>query len=342
MIIRTIIRILAAVLLLGGAAALAWTLRDFYLFLHKPLTESVDVTIEPGWGPVRVSQALAKHGVIGNPLWFRLLNRYHGQGFLLSGHYRFEVGETPILVLQRLRSGAVVRNLRILIQEGLTLLEIGQVLAQAGWPKAPKILQDPGLPRRLGWFRDHLEGGLFPDTYFFDVGDPLEKLLTRMVQRTILVLEEEWAGRDPGFPLDPYQTLVLASVVEEETGIAGERSHVSGVFLNRLRLGMKLQSDPTVIYGLLPGFDGNLTRVHLRTPGPYNSYTQKGLPPTPICSPGRAAIHGVVHPDSTGDLYFVARGDGTGTHVFAETLGTHQANVRQFQLRGPRGNDRGQ
>jgi UPF0755 protein len=188
------------------------------------------------------------------------------------------------------------------------------------------------LPQRLGLDTDWAEGRLFPDTYHFARGTADVAFLRRAAAAMDAVLDEEWRQRAPGLPYqNPLEALVMASIIEKETGVAEERAVIAGVFVNRLRLGMRLQTDPTVIYGLGTRFDGNLRRQDLLEDTPYNTYTRAGLPPTPICMPGRASIHAALQPAQTKALFFVSRGDGS--HEFSETLEQHNAAVARYQLR---------
>ena len=190
------------------------------------------------------------------------------------------------------------------------------------------------LMQRIGIEDDNPEGWLFPDTYLFDRGTSDVEILSRAHRRMREVLDEEWAKREQGLPLEtPYQALTLASIVEKETGLASERPQIAGVFVRRLQKGMKLQTDPTVIYGMGDDFDGNIRREDLTRPTPYNTYVIQGLPPTPIALPGREAINAVLHPADGDALYFVARGDGS--HHFSATLDEHNCAVRHYQLNKP-------
>jgi UPF0755 protein len=189
------------------------------------------------------------------------------------------------------------------------------------------------LASSLGLGERSAEGMLFPDTYLFPRGTSDEALLRQAKQRLESVLAAAWEARQPGLPLaDPYEALILASIVEKETGAPDERPLIAGVFVNRLRLGMRLQTDPTVIYGLGAGFDGNLRRADLQRDTEYNTYTRAGLPPSPIALAGRAAIEAVTQPADTDALYFVATGLGDGRHRFARTLAEHNANVSRYIL----------
>ncbi|MBF0369009.1 MAG: endolytic transglycosylase MltG [Magnetococcales bacterium] len=316
-------------LLLGGGVAAGFLTDRFFDFMDTPLAAPVELTIDSGWGVHQAARALEKEGVVTSARWFSLLARFYGEGYIQAGEYRFPAGETPLDHLERLREGKVVSH-RLTLPEGFSVREVGQVLEQRGWSGALAFLEDPESPKKLGLDAPSLEGWLFPETYFFKKGDTAQQLIARMVAMTRVVLDEEWRGREKGITLTPYDGLILASIIEKETGNGNERQRISGVFHNRLKKRMLLQSDPTVIYGI-PNFDGNITRKHLRTPTPFNTYTSRGLPPTPICNSGRAAIHAAFHPQKSNELFFVARSDGSGTHVFSRTLAAHERNVDRYQ-----------
>ncbi|KJS28084.1 MAG: aminodeoxychorismate lyase, partial [Pseudomonas sp. BRH_c35] len=193
-------------------------------------------------------------------------------------------------------------------------------------------LTDAEIMSRIGASGQHPEGRFFPDTYRFTRGTSDADLLRRAYARLEQVLEEEWQQRAEGLPYkDAYQALIMASIIEKETGVPGERGEIAGVFVRRLARGMLLQTDPTVIYGMGEKYKGRITRTDLRTPTPYNTYTNAGLPPTPIAMVGREAIHAALHPADGTSLYFVARGDGS--HVFSDTLNQHNRAVREYQLK---------
>jgi UPF0755 protein len=316
--------VLALGVLMGGLL-LAW---QFWRFWEWPVPRNVEVTLTKGIGLTAISRILEAQEVISSANWFFLVaHATRGAGFLQAGEYHFEAGLTPPAILSRLRQGAVIRH-RLVVLEGWRLNDIGQAMTQAGLADAQTLLRDPKLPKILGLENTSLEGWLFPDTYFFTRDERTRTLLARMVRHMRVILDQEWANRPPQTTLTPYQTLILASIIEKETGHPMERGHISAVFHNRLRLAMRLQSDPTVIYGI-PDFDGDITRTHLRTPTDYNTYIRQGLPPTPICSPGQAALRAALHPDQSSDLYFVARGDGT--HAFSKTFREHRKNVDWYQ-----------
>jgi UPF0755 protein len=216
--------------------------------------------------------------------------------------------------------------------EGWTFKDMRAALAQA--ERLQKVTGEwtsEQVMAAVGTEGEHPEGRFFPDTYAFTSSETDLDLLKRAFNRMETVLAEEWAAREEGLPYDnPYEALIMASIVERETGAPHEREQVAGVFVRRLQKGMRLQTDPTVIYGMGDSYQGRIGRKDLRTHTPYNTYRINGLPPTPIALPGREAIHAALHPDDGDALYFVARGDGT--HKFSRTLAEHQKAVREFQL----------
>jgi UPF0755 protein len=251
---------------------------------------------------------------------------------LQVGEYALGHGMTPSTLLAKLEEGRVIQH-RFTVVEGWNFRELRLALA------AETALEQtlPGLPdeevmRRLGAGAEHPEGRFLPETYHYTRGISDLDMLKRTYLAMRTALDAAWQERASDLPFStPYEALVLASIIEKETGVARERPEISGVFVRRMRLGMKLQTDPTVIYGIGTSFDGNLTRRHLQTPTPYNTYTQFGLPPTPIALPGRAAIEAALNPAPGETLYFVARGDGS--HVFSRSLAEHNRAVAQYQLR---------
>ena len=259
---------------------------------------------------------------------------------LQAGEYRLAAGETLAGLLARLLTGdVVVHSFRIAegsrIADVLKALEADQRLARTlGAARPETLLADLGL--ELAAPGAHGEGWFFPDTYSFTAGSEDRSLLLRAHAKMIEELDAAWADRSPGLPYgNRYEALIAASLVEKETSRAEDRAHVSQVFAARLKRNMRLQADPTVIYGLGEQFDGDLTRAHLRQPTPYNTYAHKGLPPTPIALPGRAALAAALHPSGADYLYFVARGDGSSE--FSATLDAHNRAVRRFQLNRSRG-----
>lgn len=279
-----------------------------------------------------VARQLADARVVSSSLGFRLLARLRGDaGRLQAGEYRFAEGATPGAILERLVAGDVLRH-RVTIPEGWTLAEIAKRLAAAELTNRRAFLAratDPAFIHALGVDAPSLEGYLFPETYTFvrgmTPGQEIRAMFAELEDHLSPPLLK--AARARG--LNRRQLLTLASIIQKEAGSAAEMPQIAGVFYNRLRRGMPLQSDPTVIYGL-KNFDGNLTRRDLEAPTPYNTYCIRGLPPGPIASPGMAALQAAAHPAQNDYLYFVARGDGT--HAFSRTLREHDRAVRRYQL----------
>jgi UPF0755 protein len=316
-------------LLAGGAiAAYAW----WWLKQPMPLAQpTVEITIEPGTAPRRVAQQWVDAGVqVPADLlyaWFRLSGR---SPQIRAGTYEIGRGTTPRLLLDiLLRGDEAMYTVRFI--EGWTFAQLRAALATAPSLKHDsKDMSEAQLMAAIGVPGQRAEGRFFPDTYAYGrkVSDlvVLRQAYAAMQRR----LESAWAERTPDLPLASIEDLLtLASIVEKETGIEGDRTKVASVFVNRLRVGMPLQTDPTVIYGLGPAFDGNLRKRDLLADGPYNTYTRKGLPPTPIALPGAASIKATAQPAASKWLYFVARGDGSS--VFSENLADHNRAVNQYQ-----------
>lgn len=326
----------ALVTLILIAAVVAGSLWVHYqTFIQTPVAVSGDrlvFEVQRGAGLRVVAQKLVDIGVLRDPYAFLALAYQTDRvGRLKAGEYEIRPETTPPQLLDLLTSGRV-------IQYPLTLVE-GRTFRQALAAIAANpilvadigVLTDEEIMTRIGHPGTHPEGRLFPDTYLFPRGMGALDLVKRAYGRMETVLAEEWDKRAQGLPFkDPYEALILASIVEKETGLAAERPEIAGVFVRRMRTGMKLQTDPTVIYGLGAAFDGNLRHADLTTDTPYNTYTRGGLPPTPIALPGREAIHAVLHPAGGDSLYFVAKGDGG--HAFSPTLDEHNRAVRRYQL----------
>lgn len=282
-----------------------------------PSARLTTVIVPKGATGAEIATKLHDAGVLSDVWLFRLMARF-GAKPIKAGEYAFAAGIPLAALLEQMREGrTVVRKLTL--PEGWTAQQAAELLAAA-----------EGL---TGTMAVPAEGSLLPQTYHYSYGDGRDALLRRMAKAMDETLEQLWQARDPNVPLtDKAQALVLASLVERETGMEGERAHIAGVFLNRLKLGMRLQSDPTVVYAVSGGrgvLSRPLTRDDLQTPSPYNTYVQDGLPPGPIANPGRAALEAVLHPAASDDLYFVA--DGSGGHVFARTLEDHNRNVAKWR-----------
>ncbi|MGB0955898.1 MAG: endolytic transglycosylase MltG [Panacagrimonas sp.] len=327
-----------ALLLLLFIAALAWLLTDARDQLHAPLRIDGELRIEVAAGArlrdaiaqLQQAEALASdRQAIYLELWARLTG---DAGRIKSGEYRIEAGNTALSVLRLWVDGAVVLHELQLIEgtrfaDALNLVRAHPQLEQTLEGKSAEAIM-----RILGRDGQHPEGRLFPDTYRFPKRTRDVDFLRRAMSAMDAVLAQEWEKRAEDLPYDNAdQALIMASIIEKETGKPEERQQIAGVFVRRLNKGMRLQTDPTIIYGLGDAFDGNLRKKDLLTDQPYNSYTRHGLPPSPICLPGRAAIHAALHPADGDALFFVSRGDGS--HQFSATLKAHERAVRIYQLK---------
>jgi UPF0755 protein len=260
-----------------------------------------------------------------------LIARVQGQaGTIKAGSYVLEGAVTPLNLLSKITQGDTVLG-KVAFIEGWNFQALRRsVAAHPNLRHDTLAMSDADLLLAIGATEAHLEGLLFPDTYFFDQGSSELALYKRAYMAMQHHLQTEWAQRAPVLPYSsPYEALIMASIIEKETGAAEERRLIASVFINRLRLGMRLQTDPTVIYGLGTGFDGNLRRVDLTSDTPYNTYTRSGLPPTPIASPGLASLQAALNPETSKALYFVAKGNGR--HVFSENLDAHNRAVARYQ-----------
>lgn len=318
----------AVAAMLGGAAA--WWLAQ-PLRLSAP---SLELEVEPGTSPRGVAQAVVEAGVQTDArllyYWFRLSQQDRQ---IRAGNYELTTGVTPRSLLQKLVRGE--ESLRaITFVEGWTFRQVRAQIARDEFLKHDtQQMTDAEIMTALGKPGVAAEGMFFPDTYTFAKGSSELAVLRRALHAMERRLDEVWAQRTPDSPLKtPYEALILASIVEKETGRSTDRGQIAGVFANRLRIGMRLQTDPTVIYGLGEAFDGNLRRRDLQTDTPWNTYTRAGLPPTPIALPGKESLLAAVRPESTKAYYFVARGDGS-SH-FSATLDEHNRAVNRYQRGG--------
>ena len=329
-------RALAWLLLLMAVATTALVTWRWYT---RPLAmpgERVEVRVAPGAHARAIANALVQAGLDINPDAFIAAARAAGATqSLRAGRYEFTRGMNIAAVIDKLKRGEVLRE-RLTLVEGWTVREIRAALAKVPELKPDSAaLSDAALLAAVGADEKHAEGLFAPDTYVFDPGTSDLEIWRQAYRAQAAALNKAWTARAPDLPLkSPYEALILASIIEKETGQGNERAQIAAVFINRLRRGMLLQTDPTVIYGLGEKFDGNLRKRDLTTDGPYNTYTRAGLPPTPIAAPGRAALLAAVNPADSRALYFVARGDGTSQ--FSETLAEHNRAVVRYQLRGSR------
>ncbi|MDP4567651.1 endolytic transglycosylase MltG [Pseudomonas sp. LPH60] len=316
-------------LLLGVSA---WKLHSA---LEQPLNLSQEqlLDVPAGSTPTGTFNRLQADGVIQDAFWLRLYWRFNLPGQPLhSGEYRMTPGMTAEGLIGLWQRGEVVQYSLTLV-EGWTFRQVRSALAKSDKLQQTLTgLSDSQVMEKLGHGGVFPEGRFFPDTYRFVRGMTDAELLEKAYDRLDDVLAKEWSRRADDAPYsDPYQALIMASLVEKETGVPHERGQIAGVFVRRMQIGMLLQTDPTVIYGLGERYNGKLTRAHLKEATPYNTYVIAGLPPTPIAMVGREAIHAALNPVPGKSLYFVARGDGS--HVFSDDLDAHNSAVREFQLK---------
>jgi UPF0755 protein len=320
--------LLILVLLAGGIGGAG------YWWLDHPLpmtSDAVDLSIDPNTSARGVAEVVARSGVDVSPLLLHIWFRLSGDARMIrAGSYEIERGTTPRSLLRKLvRGEESLRSLTLV--EGWTFRQLRAALAKAPDLRAETAeLSDADIMERLGRMGQHPEGRFFPDTYSYAKGSSDLKLLALAMRTMDRHLQAAWQHRAPDSPLQtPEQALILASIIEKETGHGADRALIAGVFNNRLRIGMLLQTDPTVIYGMGERFDGNLRKKDLQTDTPWNTYTRPGLPPTPIAMPGREALQAAVAPASTQALYFVAKGDGTSE--FSSNLDAHNRAVNKYQ-----------
>lgn len=319
-------------LLLAGVATDGWLQLHSALNLSQPTT----VELEAGQRLNSLFRQMDDRGLFKNARqrWYLLAYaRLRSQAATVkAGEYAVEPGLTPSGLLKVLASGkTVLHELRLI--EGWRLAQAWRVIqAEPNLAHTLGNADNAAITQALGLSGGSAEGLLFPDTYRFPKKTTDVAFLKHARTEMERVLNEEWAARAPNLPYStPQQALIMASLVEKETGLASERPQIAGVFVRRLQQGMRLQTDPSVIYGLGDAYDGTIHTENLRTDTPYNTYTRDGLPPTPICLPGREAIHAALHPDDGKSLYFVAKGDGS--HQFSDSLDAHNAAVMRYQIK---------
>ncbi len=311
-----------------------WLEADMRKMLNSslPIEQTRVLEIKPGQSLTSLARELSSKGWIAHPYYLVFEGRRQEiAAKLKTGEYTIEPGTTPLQLLDILVQGKV-KQYSLTIPEGLTFSQILALVKQD-----TRIVQTLGslgpaaIMAELGYTGYKPEGRIFPDTYHFPAGTRDVDFLRRAVEMQEQVLREEWQQRDENLPYDsPYQALVMASIIEKETGVAEERGMIAGVFVRRLRKNMKLQTDPTVIYAMGEIYKGNIRKKDLSIDSPYNTYRYRGLPPTPIASAGRDALHAALHPEPGESLYFVAKGDGS--HHFSKTLQEHNRAVARYQL----------
>ena len=325
---------IAVFLVAGTVAVIAYQLRSYADRPAAPDSSAeMLVTIRTGQSLKATADILLSRGIITSPTKFIIIARIkRDDKRLKAGEYLLSPAMSPANILEIMVRGAVKLH-KLTVPEGYTFYQIAALVEKAGLGTRLDFIEaatDPALAAKNGLTAKTFEGYLFPDTYFFPKDITVEKIIGVMLNRFRSVFTPEWKTRSAHLGLTVHQVVTLASIIEKETGAPSERSLISSVFHNRLKKGMRLESDPTVIYGI-KNFDGNLTRKHLVTRTPYNTYKIKGLPPGPIANPGRAALSAALYPEDTAFIYFVAKKDHT--HHFSTNFKDHNRAVRKYQLR---------
>jgi len=307
-----------------------------YGFTDLAIGKPLQFSLKHGSSLRSAARQMQAAGVLRSPRQFELLVRVYGESNRIqAGNYEIGGAITPVALLRKITSGDHGQD-RVTFVEGWTLGQMRAALdSHAAIRHDTRGVVESEIVKRLGIPHASAEGLFFPDTYYFTNGTSDAAILQRAYRTMQAQLDSSWKSRASGLPLEnPYQALILASIVEKETGQPGERPMIAAVFVNRLRFGMRLQTDPTVIYGLGAQFDGDLRKRDLLADGPYNTYTREGLPPTPIAMPGADALAAALNPAPSKALYFVARGDGTS--YFSATLAEHERAVTKYQKQGKR------
>lgn len=328
---RRLLKFLFVVGFLGAAALGGWFLFFSQLRLDPPQTP-FEFRVKQGASLRSVSRQLADAGLLPEPYSFWLLGRALDKATgIHAGTYRLDKSITPVELLDKLSRGDVV-TIGATFVEGVTFAEMRRSLAANPAIKQTLTgLSQAEILKRIGVQEPHPEGWFFPDTYFFAAGSSDAEILKRAHQTMKQKLNAAWEQRAPDLPYkSPYEVLIMASIIEKETGKAEERPLIASVFINRLKISMRLQTDPTVIYGMGANFDGNIRKRDLSADTPYNTYTRDGLPPTPIAMPGWGSLLAAVKPDASDKLYFVGKGDGS--HYFSASLEEHNRAVAKYQL----------
>jgi len=324
---------------LATSVVLAWFAMEYSTYLKTPMNipeQGLRYEIKSGMTLTSVARDLSQQGVLNKPVYLRVLAKFQGTASnIQAGEYEFSVGLTPAGFLDMIVSGQVIQY-ALTIVEGWNYTQLMEAVNNhEHLVHTLKGLDQKQLMSKLGYPGEHPEGRFYPDTYLFPTDTTDSEFLKRAYEAMVNILNEEWSQRVGALPFDtPYEALILASIVEKETAVPDERKAISGVFVRRLEKKMRLQTDPTVIYGMGDKYDGNIKLRDLKKDTPYNTYRRKGLPPTPIAMPGGAAINAALHPLEGDELYFVARGDGS--HEFSSTLKQHNNAVIKYQLKGRR------
>jgi UPF0755 protein len=322
------------VLVAAAAAAIYWQRANAVMRTAGPHQQPVDLMVKPGATVRAVLAELDAKGALADRRAVELELRVRGWPQIKTGHYEIPAAASPREIVRQLAEGRVILE-ALTIVEGWTFTDMRRVLEAHPHVKVTLRGKEPAqIMAAIGHAGEHPEGRFFPDTYRFAAHTTDRELYALAYRKMNEALESAWETRAAALPLaSAYEALILASIVEKETGLASERPRIAGVFTTRLRRNMRLQTDPTVIYGIGALYDGNIRERDLRTDTPYNTYTRAGLPPTPIALPSREAILAVTRPVETGDIFFVATGAGDGSHVFSSTLEAHNAAVAQYLKR---------
>jgi UPF0755 protein len=327
--------VIGMIICLGVLACIGFA-ADLWLYANHPIstnTEKIVVHLKPGQSFARTAEILEEKGLINSPFRFKLISRFSGYDKKVqAGEYLLSETMTPLNILEKMAKGEV-KLYKLTIPEGLNIYQIAELASEGGFGKKSEFIEtatDSAYAREKGIEADTLEGYLFPDTYFFPRGTSARKIIGAMVDRFKAVFKPQWIEQAKRIGFTPHQVVILASIIEKETGDPSERPVISSVFHNRLKKKMRLESDPTVIYGI-KNFDGNLTRKHLSTRTPYNTYKIKGLPAGPIANPGKKSLEAALFPAQTPYIYFVSKKDRT--HHFSTNLKDHNKAVRKYQLR---------
>lgn len=315
--------------------AIAGVIGAAYYWVNQPLTlpaPNVDILVPKGATPASIASQLNQAGIdISAPAFVLMARISELDTKLKAGGYQIIKGDSPLKVLRRMAMGDVTSR-QLTIVEGWNLRQIRAALAQhSDIKQSIAAVSDADLLTQIGVNAPHAEGLFFPDTYIFPIGTTDLDILQRAARAQQQILDRAWASRQEDLPLrNAYQALILGSIVEKETGRASERARIAGVFINRLRLNMPLQTDPTVIYGMGEAYQGKIRKKDLQTDHPWNTYTRGGLPVSPISSVGNASLQAALNPEKHDFLYFVSKGDGSS--AFARSLPEHNKNVAQYIL----------
>ena len=330
---QTVFAIFILLLLVAGISA-SWFWEDMQKQLRTPLKleAGIDYTIKPGMRLQAIGEELKQMGLMMQPYYLIIEARRQGrEGQIKAGEYHILPGTTPLRLLDQFVIGRVVQHALTLV-EGWTFTQIMDAIRNNEY-LAPTLnaIDDISVMAVLGFPGLSPEGQFFPDTYYFPSGTTDIEFLRRSFEKMHQVLDKEWGQRAEGLPYQtPYEALIMASILEKETGLTEEKDKIAGVFVRRLQRNMKLQTDPSIVYALGKSFDGDIRDKDLDIDSPYNTYLHAGLPPTPIALAGLDALHAALHPEDGNTLYFVAKGDGS--HYFSETLSEHNQAVAKYQL----------